>query len=153
MTLTQLQNFSEVGSRDEGWWPDLTWPGAKILRQCVEKMNEQLYQARRRCAPPFLRYLQKTWGGGAEITPPGCARVKVIEVTRGHQQFFANNLRSQWVARGIGVIAFVSARRIEWCIVWPTWVTEWPCPDLTWGQIQIIALPSLLYLSKSLLYL
>ena len=76
MTLPQLQTFSDVGSRDEGWWPDLTWPGAKILRQGVEKMNEQLYQARRRCAPPFLRYLQKNWGGGGrEINPPGCARV------------------------------------------------------------------------------
>ena len=22
--------------------------------------------------------------------------------------------------------------------MWPTWVTEWPCPDLTWGQILIL---------------
>ena len=59
-----------------------------------------------------------------------------MEVTRGHQQFFANNLSSKWDRDvEIGVIAFVSARRIEWCIIWPTWVTEWPCPDLTWGQI------------------
>ena len=45
-------------------------------------MNEQLYQARRRCAPPFLRYLQKTWGGGGgrKSTPPGCARVKLVYI-------------------------------------------------------------------------
>ena len=51
------------------------------MRQCVEKMNEQLYQARRRCAPPLLRYLQKKTEGGAGINPPppGCARVNIID--------------------------------------------------------------------------
>ena len=51
----------------------------------MEKMNEQLYQARRRCAPPFLRYLQKNLrGGGAEINPPpGCARVNLAVTLTG----------------------------------------------------------------------
>ena len=48
-------------------------------------MNEQLYQARRRCAPPFLRYLQKTWGGGGNQPPPGCARVKIVGHTIRHE--------------------------------------------------------------------
>ena len=48
---------------------------------------------------------------------------------------FVNNWEPNKLGRGIAVIAFVSARRIEWCIIWHTWVTGWPCPDLIWGQI------------------
>ena len=36
-------------------------------------MNEQLYQARRRCAPPFFALSAKNLrgGGGRKSTPPG----------------------------------------------------------------------------------
>ena len=33
-------------------------------------MREQVCKIRRRCAPPFSRYLRKTWGGGGVKPPP-----------------------------------------------------------------------------------
>ena len=50
---------------------------------------------------------------------------------------------SHWAKIKLPVLCFIlslyqwnrTARRIEWCIILPTWVTEWSCPDLTWGQI------------------
>ena len=54
----------EVGSLRLTWWPDLRWPGSKIFREGGERMPGKVYQKWRRCAPPFLRYLKKTAGGG-----------------------------------------------------------------------------------------
>ena len=55
-----------------------------------------------------------------------------LEVTNS---FFAITWEPNEIETWVAVIAFVSERHIEWCIIWPTWVTEWPCPDLTCGQI------------------
>ena len=61
--------FLEVGSLRLTWWPDLRWPGSKIFREGGERMPGKVYQKRRRCAPPFLRYPKKTAGGGCSNTP------------------------------------------------------------------------------------
>ena len=58
------------------WRPDLIWPGAKNFTQDAQRMNEQLCQIWRRCAPPFFCYLRKTDGGGTYV-PPGRARVNL----------------------------------------------------------------------------
>ena len=60
------------------WRPDLIWPGAKIFTKDAQRLNEQLCQIWRRCAPPFFCYLRKTDGGGAHMCPPGRARVRNI---------------------------------------------------------------------------
>ena len=71
----RVWTFSEVGSLNLTWWPDLWWPGAKIFRDYAEKMYDKVCEKRRGCAPPFLRYRRKTWGGGFN-NPPSRAKVK-----------------------------------------------------------------------------
>ena len=51
------------------WWPDPRSPGPEIFRSYVKRLPHRLCQIWRRCAPPFLRYLRKTLGGG-RIDPP-----------------------------------------------------------------------------------
>ena len=62
--------------------------------------------------------------------------LKVIEVTRGHQQLLVNNLRSKW-DRDVRLVSLRLSPQGASSdgIIWPTWVTEWPCPGLTWGQL------------------
>ena len=54
------------------WWPDPRSPGPEIFRSYVKRLPHRLCQIWRRCAPPFLRYLRKTLGGGSHRPPlPG----------------------------------------------------------------------------------
>ena len=69
VALVEPQTFSEVGALDLAWWPDLTWPIVKTFLKAVQKMIEQVLKIWRRYAPPFFRYLGKTWGGCLN-TPP-----------------------------------------------------------------------------------
>ena len=62
------------------WRPDLKWPGVKIFTQDAQRINEQLCQIWRRCAPPFFCYPRKT-DGGHICAPPGRARVKAPILT------------------------------------------------------------------------
>ena len=57
----------------------LMWPGgmtfgvigSSFFWKCGKLLAEQLWRIWRRYAPPFLRYLRKTWGGGGvDIRPP-----------------------------------------------------------------------------------
>ena len=43
-----IEFFSEVGSLDLTWRPDLGWPGPKIFRKVAEQLFEQLFKKRRR---------------------------------------------------------------------------------------------------------
>ena len=52
------------------WWPDPRSPGPEIFRSYVKRLPHRLCQIWRRCAPPFLRYLRKTLGGGSHRPPP-----------------------------------------------------------------------------------
>ena len=54
VAMTSLQTFSEVRSLNVTWWPDLEWPGSEVFTLCAKKMYEQVYQKRRRVAPPFF---------------------------------------------------------------------------------------------------
>ena len=38
----------------------------------------------------------------------------------------------------IGVIAFISSMRIDWCAIWPSWVTTWPWPDVKFWPFKVI---------------
>ena len=72
MAVTRLQNFSEVGSLDLTWWPDLLWLGPKNYQKSWGRVARTALQA-----PPFFRYREKTSGGRGVETPPPCwARVK-----------------------------------------------------------------------------
>ena len=55
-------------------WPDLTWSFfyQKLRKVCPIRCTK----TRRRVAPPFLRYLRKTSGGGGCTNPPVRARVQ-----------------------------------------------------------------------------
>ena len=76
--MTSIQTFSEVRSFNVTWWPDLEWPGSEIFTTCAKRMYEQVYQKWRRCAPPFLRYLRKSWGGVK--SSPARPGLKVFEL-------------------------------------------------------------------------
>ena len=70
VALRNIQTFYEVRSLDVTWWPDLAWPGSEIFTTCAEKMYDKVCQKRRRAAPPFLSYSQKTSWGGVQTPPP-----------------------------------------------------------------------------------
>ena len=54
-----------------------------------------------------------------------------LEAISSHKEFFANNV---WLKkryrRGVGLIAFLSSRCVEWRATWPIWVTLWPWPEV-----------------------
>ena len=78
----RLSNFEkmqlEVRSLNVTWRRDLWGHRVIVFWKCAKLLAEQLWQIWRRYAPPFFRYLRKTWGGGGggRITAPGRARVK-----------------------------------------------------------------------------
>ena len=42
MAVTRLESFSDVGSLDLSWWPDLWWPGPINFRKVAEQLSEHL---------------------------------------------------------------------------------------------------------------
>ena len=72
------------------WRPDLIWPGAKIFTQDAQRLNNQLCQIWRRCAPPFFLLSAKNRWGGTYV-PPGRARVK----TAWTENYGAHNSRQR----------------------------------------------------------
>ena len=70
---TSKKTQLEVRSLNVSWRRDL-WCHRVIVIfcKCVKLLAEQLWQIWRRYAPPFFRYLRKTWGG-VDIRPRPCA--------------------------------------------------------------------------------
>ena len=55
------------------------------------------------------------------------------EATRGYLKswiVFANNFWLERDRHAVGLIAFLSSRRIVWYATWPIWVTSWPWPKV-----------------------
>ena len=81
------------------WWPDPRSPGPEIFRSYVKRLPHRLCQIWRRCAPPFLRYLQKTLGGGGASTPlpgRGLTRAPLGGLFIAPLPFFCNNFQTAW---------------------------------------------------------
>ena len=59
VAMTSIQAFSEAMSLDVTWWPDLEWPGSKILHNmCGKDVCTGVP------APPFSRYVREKPEGG-----------------------------------------------------------------------------------------
>ena len=77
-----------MGLLDLTWRPDLWWPGPKFFRKVEEELFEQLCKKRRRCAPTFLSYREKT-SGGVQASPPVGRGLKFAVPNLQHTLFWS----------------------------------------------------------------
>ena len=78
LALAWSQTFSEVGSTNRLWWPDLTWPGQFFLSKCAQWMFGRSHQVWAFYFAAFGNGTRKTWGGGGRPPPPARNRVNIM---------------------------------------------------------------------------
>ena len=73
VAMTSIQTYLWWG-HDVTWWPDLGRRGSENCTTHAEKMHKRVCQKPKRSAPPFFRYLRKTWEEGVltPASPGGC---------------------------------------------------------------------------------
>ena len=75
-----IANFSEVGSTNRLWWPDLTWPGQFFLAKCAQWMFGKSHQVWAFYLEAFGNGTRKTWGG-PKRPPPARNRVNPLPLS------------------------------------------------------------------------
>ena len=114
----------EVRSLNVTWRRDLWCHRVIVFWKCTKLLAEQLWQIWRRYAPPFFRYLRKTWGGGRMTAPPPAVRgLKVSQFIRISEDVFekrainfgdsAHRIRRMKVLHLFAVNLGASARCLE----------------------------------------
>ena len=102
-----VANYSEGGSADLTWWPDLAWRGSKKFTECQKWMSLKIKKISARYILPFGNDTRKTWEGGF-WSPPPKNRVNLPLAGEGHLTprpplaNFPNNLKTS---------AYIDAKR------------------------------------------
>ena len=65
-----IANFSEVGSTNRLWWPDLTWPGIFFFSKSAQWMFRKSHQVWAFYLAAFGNGTSKTWGAPFSPPPP-----------------------------------------------------------------------------------
>ena len=137
-TLAQRQSYDTAFSWPPLYLPVNQWAKIELPVLCFIWRLYEWNRIMQGTSNDTSNEISRLW-----VWPKGHTHLRSLEITNS---FLLITCDPNQMRRGISVNRFASSRRlalgvkasIDWCIIWPTRVTMWPWPTLTWGQTFIL---------------